>query len=1129
MANRICLRLTFCLVLLSLTSSLWAQGVVVTDEMKPIFREMDKAYRAKNLRRADSLATAYLAISDGYHATVGYNCSQCKYVKAQYMRQCGRLNEALTLLDTVVAMRSKYFDGMGPSHLAIVYTEKSRVHRQLNQIDEAINNESHASDLFLKAGNKDSYVTTLINLANLYRQRDGLGDADKAYQCFLNASKKAKKGTPQYVISYNGVIRELYEQGQIAKADKQRVKLEKAAAKIYGENDVRYLQFLTNDAQNLFLVERYPAAAEVAERTASMYQQIGRTGNENYGKLLNLLGSCYMKLQDSRRAANVLKQALPVLKATLGERDGTYINTLNLLTKAYYDLGDRQKGDEYFQESSSALAANQDSDTKRYIGLQSLSQAETCASLGDYRKAIEFGHSALRVFERRGDSLDIGKTCNALARYYNHNNQPTKCDSIATLALRLAQRNKFHAVQAEALHLLASNATLETAVNYYQQSLSLLESNGMKQTPNYALILSDMARVQFHMNDFDHAINSARQAIDIHETVMGPLHADNVVLLFNLALYHHSVGNQDSVAHYYHRALDIQTQVVRNNFSFLSSLEREKNWNKNSYLFKISPLFINDVNTVSPSLLTDIYNAQLFTRGILLSSEIDFRKLLNATSPQVLSEYDELMSKHQQLQKFYSSNDATAQQSIEQLRKEIETLEHRIVRRCKEYGDFTHNLSLTVDSLSRNMHQGEIAVEIIDAPIRYNGIDDHLYMALIMQPGAEHPIVRRLFRQGELSELGYDKPIAQLLSGRTSDIQQWQNRIYSDARLGRLVWKPIFDAVPEGSHIYFSPTSIFYQWGIEYLAYDSEQQRACDVHPITRLSSTKLLAQQRPEPTPLDRSSVVLFGGMDYDMEVSNMLAFLSEEASEQNDQYLALTTARETEQVAQNVEATLRDGDSITELLGAAQETQTIFDMLSERNIPAKLYSFAGLEDRFKMLNGQKTTILHVATHGFSLPPIVNRHTTNVLGVSTLPEVDNSLCYSGLFFSGCNNVLGRNAKQLPEGLDNGVLTAQEVASLNLQGLELAVLSACQTGLGEIKEDGVIGLQRGFKKAGAQSLIISLWSVDDAATQLMMTTFYTSLMNGSTRQQAFRQAQNVVRSQYPEPHFWAPFIMLDNL
>ena len=137
-------------------------------------------------------------------------------------------------------------------------------------------------------------------------------------------------------------------------------------------------------------------------------------------------------------------------------------------------------------------------------------------------------------------------------------------------------------------------------------------------------------------------------------------------------------------------------------------------------------------------------------------------------------------------------------------------------------------------------------------------------------------------------------------------------------------------------------------------------------------------------------------------------------------------------------------------------------------------------------------------------------------------------LCYSGLLFSGCNNKL-QHPKDFPTDIDDGILTAHEIAQLNLQDLQLTVLSACQTGTGMLREDGVFGVQRGFKKAGAHTLVMSLWSVNDAATQLMMTSFYEGLLSGQSRHEAFLKAQAKVRATYPDPHFWAPFIMLDDI
>jgi CHAT domain-containing protein len=142
--------------------------------------------------------------------------------------------------------------------------------------------------------------------------------------------------------------------------------------------------------------------------------------------------------------------------------------------------------------------------------------------------------------------------------------------------------------------------------------------------------------------------------------------------------------------------------------------------------------------------------------------------------------------------------------------------------------------------------------------------------------------------------------------------------------------------------------------------------------------------------------------------------------------------------------------------------------------------------------------------------------------------QADNSLCYAGLLLAGANNAI--RGRKMSSGVENGVLTAREIAKLDFRGLDLAVLSACQTGLGELKEDGVFGLQRGFKKAGARTLLMSLWSVSDGATQLMMTQFYSALVSGQTRRQAFHTAQEAVRNtpEYSSPVFWASFVMLDD-
>ena len=131
----------------------------------------------------------------------------------------------------------------------------------------------------------------------------------------------------------------------------------------------------------------------------------------------------------------------------------------------------------------------------------------------------------------------------------------------------------------------------------------------------------------------------------------------------------------------------------------------------------------------------------------------------------------------------------------------------------------------------------------------------------------------------------------------------------------------------------------------------------------------------------------------------------------------------------------------------------------------------------------------------------------------------------SGLLLSGGNKAW--KGEVVPEGVEDGVLTAAEISELDFNSCNIVVLSACETGLGDITDEGVLGLQRAFKNAGVNTIIMSLWEVDDAATSLMMQSFYTNLLKGKSKRDSFIIAQNEVKKIYSDPRYWAAFIMLD--
>lgn len=250
----------------------------------------------------------------------------------------------------------------------------------------------------------------------------------------------------------------------------------------------------------------------------------------------------------------------------------------------------------------------------------------------------------------------------------------------------------------------------------------------------------------------------------------------------------------------------------------------------------------------------------------------------------------------------------------------------------------------------------------------------------------------------------------------------------------------------------------------------------------------------------------VLYGGLKYDADTTALVV--------ENKKYTDIPRDLNIQHTFYPDSLNLRDGAKY--LPATKIEAEQIKQALENTRLQPALYmDLRGTEESFKALSGKNISMLHIATHGFYWTETEARQTKDLdflmMGDNNQSRYveDKALTRSGLLLSGANIALKGNP--LPEGLEDGILTAKELAGLDLRGLDLVVLSACQTGLGEITGDGVFGLQRGFKKAGANTLLMSLWKVDDNATQLLMTQFYKNLLAGKSKFESLREAQKYVR------------------
>ncbi len=517
------------------------------------------------------------------------------------------------------------------------------------------------------------------------------------------------------------------------------------------------------------------------------------------------------------------------------------------------------------------------------------------------------------------------------------------------------------------------------------------------------------------------------------------------------------------------------------------------------------------------SILVDAYNAQLFTKGLLLNSEIDFRTFLKRVNdPTLLERYMRLETLRREIDLSYRQpkNGAGAANS---LIEEASQIEKQLVRECKEYGDFMANLGGDLESVSAALREDELAVEFMHLYVE--GIGD-TYMALCLGHNWKVPRCKILFNEATLEQEG----LSLLRLNELLQTPAGIDSLYNDTLLGHLVWDKLLPEMEGIKTVYFSPTGMFYQIGVEYLSLDSLTTMS-DRYVCHRVSSTRLITQRSDRKRNYGQATV--FGGMVYDMTVAE----IRENHKRLSERFVRHEVAATPEDLKLDLLAFRNlSQTNIPYLPWTLREANLICASLMQNNVKLDMYvGRDGTEEAFKSLDGRGYDLIHIATHGFAFSEedVRSKKSFNVLlneGVAESP-----LSRAGLLLSGANAVLG--GQTLPLECEDGILTAREISLLDLTEAELVVLSACRTGVGEVQGDDVFGLQRGFKKAGAKTLMMSLWSVSDFATEEMMTSFYAGLMQGLSRHEALRQAQAKLRAN-PElnrPCFWASFVMLDDL
>lgn len=467
------------------------------------------------------------------------------------------------------------------------------------------------------------------------------------------------------------------------------------------------------------------------------------------------------------------------------------------------------------------------------------------------------------------------------------------------------------------------------------------------------------------------------------------------------------------------------------------------------------------------------YNSALLCKGLLLTASNNFkRSIVESKDSMLINDWNQL----QFLRQAELLNMDFEKIGDFAIQNRADSLEHSIAKRSIVYQHYMNTWNVSWKDVQQQLQDDDCAIEIISYPKN----KDIQYDALVLRKNDKAPVCVHIGKESFLSKEGSDI----LFKRKSSFIEAFLKSIRPYLTPG---------------NIFISMDGIFHYKNIEAMVADSEGNLLSDLYSIVRVSSTRDIAVSSEKTY----KSASLFGGIEYNIT-----------EKERNNNAKRYRIARENTPRGLLPSGKRNKKLRFEYLPYSLAEVKSIKDILSSQGFSTSLYTKkTACEDAFKDMSGKSKQIIHISTHGLM---------NNVTDKS-----DDPMRQCCLLFAGAVNSL--KSKQVRQNSDyqDGILTAAEIATLDLRGTDLVVLSACNTGKGRITSDGVFGLQRAFKQAGAKSIVMSLRSVDDEMTARFMVDFYKQLAAGNDVRTAFATARKDMRRKYPDSLDWAAFILLD--
>ncbi len=879
---------------------------------------------------------------------------------------------------------------------------------------------------------------------------------------------------------FNYAITVIDNSGMMAIRDLKELRTKAAAGVVNFNKDdsdktpAQKCRELLEGAEKLYQAKRLIWAEASFLNAKLAYENEKITTNINYSKVHADLGLLYATMGRYNSAEYYTSEALSIREQTLGKDSKAYASSLNNIAVLYQEIARFNESENYFSVAIKTVEKQLGKESQEYAIVLN-NQAILFAEIGRIDQAVQNLNFAITILEKLNLNLNnqVGFQSN-LALLYQQTGKYTEAEAIylkLEKKLKILKDNPYYGGVLNYLGLLYIQMNKTDKVeDYLKRASEFYLRKFNDQNPNYAKVLNDLGNFYRTQNRFDEAEQKLTQALAIRGNALDTSHPDYVESQEDLGILYWKKGDLVKAASSFQIAMDKSIDFINRYFPPMSEAEKTKYWDVLQPRFQRFYNFCLDASATNPTIVQEMYDYQMATKGLLLNSTNKIKKAIFASGNDVLiKDYVAWLDKKETLARYYSlSREDLKDQKIDlpTLEKETNDMERSLSQRS---GDFLQGYSAEKTSykqVSALLAVNEALVEFIR--IRAYDKDftaDSKYAALVLTKGNEPKLI--VLDNGNQLETRYAKFYRNAVQQKIVDQYSYDQ-----------FWARIEPALTGKKVIYISPDGVYNQINVNTLK-KTDGDYILNRYDLTIIGNSKDLIALKNQKASAPKKNAFLLGFPDY-------------------------------------------GGDAIAALPGTKLEIENISKILKTGGYQVTPYlQKAATEGIVKSMKGP--AIVHIATHGYFQQDVEAASA----GVHGDNAKNNPLLRSGILLAGASPTIKGEAISNLESNDNGVLTAYEAMNLNLEGTDLIILSACETGLGDVRAgEGVYGLQRSFLVAGAKALVMSLWKVDDAATQALMTNFYTNLAKGGSKSKAFKQAQLQLMTKYKEPYYWGAFVMM---